>query len=151
MRLVIIYEIDDDERLFYEWKRVNEKDKTLRIVIDFVKSLSGWERCILCGFIKYGYKRSDKTKVFFLQSINDEKNDSERKHMTVKFYVSEKETTTREEFCEAVDVLLKNTSNHIRKYFKDFAMNPETSDADLDEVMNTMLRENIDSQSLAKN
>ena len=151
MRLVMIYEIDGDERLFYEWKRVDERDKTLRIVIDFVKSLRGWEYCILCGFMKYGQKRTDKAKAFFLQSINDEKNDSERKHMTVKFYASEEETTTREEFCEAVDVLLKDTSDHIRKFFKDFAMNPETSDTDLDEVMHTMLKEYVDDQSTVNN
>lgn len=151
MRLVIIYEISGDKRLCYEWKKITEKDKILGVVIRFVKSLKGWERCILCGFIKYGQKRGDKAEAYFLQSINDEKNDEARKHMAVTFYAKAEETTTREEFCEAVDILLKDANDHIRKFFKDFAMNPETSDTDLDEVMNTMLKEHVDNQSTVNN
>lgn len=142
MRLVIYYEISGDDRVFCEWKKITEKDKTLRVVIDFVKSLRGWERCILCGFIKYGQTRSDKVAAYFLQSINDEKEDSKRKDMTVRFYVDleHQETTTREEFCTVIDTILSDIPDHTRKLFKDFAMDPETTDLVMDELMDTIMK-----------
>jgi len=142
MRLVMYYSIHGDDRLFCEWKRITEEDKTLRVVIDFVKSLKGWEHCILCGFMKYGLNinKGDKAKAFFLQSINDAEK-TERKNMTVTFYVDleHKETTTREEFCTLIERLYPELPHHIRKLFTDFAMNPETIDTELDELMNTLM------------
>ena len=41
MRLVMYYSIHGDDRLFCEWKRITEQDKSLRVVIDFVKSQIG--------------------------------------------------------------------------------------------------------------
>lgn len=50
---------------FCEWKRITEQDKTLRVVIDFVRTLKGWEHCILCGFMKFGQNKGDQAKAFF--------------------------------------------------------------------------------------
>jgi hypothetical protein len=142
MRFVMYYEISGDDRVFCEWKKITEKDKTLRVVIDFVKSLKGWEHCILCGFIKHGPEISDKINAYFLQSIDDKKEDSKRKRMTVTFYVDleHQETTTREEFCTVIDTILSDIPEHTRKLFKDFAMDPETTDLVMDELMDTIMK-----------
>ena len=61
--------------------------------------------------------------------------------MTVRFYIDleHRETTTREEFCTLIERLYAEEPPHIRKLFTDFAMNAETTDTDLDQVMNTLM------------
>ncbi len=141
MRLVMYYRIGGDNRLFCDWKKITEKDKILRVVIDFVRSLKGWEHCIFCGFIRYGQNIGDESKAFFFQDIDDEKEGSKRMNLNVRFYVDleHQETTTREEFCMVIERLYPELPHHMRKLFTDFAMDPETTDIDLDEVMNTIM------------
>ena len=149
MRLVMYYSIHGDGRLFCEWKRITEQDKSLRVVIDFVRTLKGWEHCILCGFMKYGQNKGDQAKAFFLQSIKDAE-ESERKNMDVTFYIDleHKETTTREEFCTLIERLYAEQPHHLRKLFTDFAMNAKTTDTDLDQIMNTLMSTLIPEESL---
>ncbi len=142
MRLVMYYSMENDNKTYCEWKRITKEDETLKIVIDFVRTLNGWEHCIFCGFIKYGMNidKGDEAKAFFLQSIKDAE-ESERITMNVTFHIDleHKETTTREEFCTLIERLYAEEPPHIRKLFTDFAMDPETSDADLEQVMNTLM------------
>lgn len=56
---------------------------------------------------------------------------------------------TREGFCKTVDTLLDRAPIHVRDFFKDFANDPETTDEDIQEITDYMLKK-IDERIMAQ-
>lgn len=56
---------------------------------------------------------------------------------------------TREGFCKTVDSLLDCAPVHVRDFFKDFANDPETTNDDIQEIMDCMLNK-IDEDTIAQ-
>ncbi len=155
MKLVMYYMISGDDRLFCEWKRVRGNEKFARIVCDFVKGLPCWQNSLFYGFEKLS-PEGNVVKAFnahFIQNASE----TDSKKMIVKCQVEEGEDIIeREEFCKAVDVLLKDAPAHARKlfentrkFFKNFANDPETTDCEIQIVMDMMLARLFDSANRA--
>ncbi len=139
---MIFYEIIGDSRLFCEWKRVKGNEKFSRIVCDFIKKLPGWQNSFPYAFKRLSSK-DDPVKwfnIYFIQG-GDISPGIERKRIAAQCHVAEYEgeTMEREEFCKAVDGIFKNQQLHIRQFFKDFARDPETTDAEVNDIMNLIL------------
>lgn len=56
---------------------------------------------------------------------------------------------TREDFCKTVDSLLDCAPVNVRDFFKDFANDPETTNDDIQEIMDCMLNK-IDEDTIAQ-
>jgi hypothetical protein len=133
-RLVVFYRIDGDERLYCAWKRINIGASAAKEIIKIIKGLPGWENSQLYCI--------GKGEAYFRKGS---RRDGSYKRLSAHYYVGhENETTiTREEFCKAVDAIYKDAPVHARQVFKDFGMDPETTDSDIHEIMDFMLDKSV--------
>lgn len=132
-RLTVFYRIYGDkryERLYCIWDRIDPEAKPAREVIRLIKSLPEWKDSVL-----YCLGRNDA--YFSIGSHSDRT----YKRLQAFFYVGHENepTITREEFCKIIDVLLNGQPAHIRKFIKDFANDPETTDCEVQEIAECLL------------
>lgn len=145
-RLVVYYRIDGNKNLYCAWQRIkinpeeNAAKQVMKQVIKLIKGLPGWEDSRL-----YCLSREE---AYFRKGSQA---DGNYKELYAYYYVGhENETTmTREEFCRAGDVLLKDAPAYIRTFFKNVANDPEIRDDELHEVMDMILDKLFDSANKA--
>jgi hypothetical protein len=141
MLLKMTYQIEGDERLFYEWKKIKEVRNRVKTVIAFVRTLPKWENCVFLGFERDTPEPDSLMRVYFRQDADDIGEGKERKRMMVEFHIShQEETITRDEFCQIIDEIVKHQPKH-KKFLKDFAKDPEIDDAFLNWTKNLLFED----------
>lgn len=136
--------LDQDDNKCCIWADIKKSGNCLMNGIDFFRSqVKDWSNSRLIGV-----SRKDKS-VSYVEAYEARlvKLDSQKRKIisrkNILIYVNHQEEVTinRKEFCQLIDLM--NYSEEAKRYYKEIAQNPKTTDIELDQILNELSKHSI--------